>query len=142
MMVGEPQVVAENIEVFQPVLVRLSVFTPFTDSSAEMAMQENLQPEQAISGPNNDDLTRSDRRATFCANGTQAGESAGLMSGHTSGRNFGCAHPKGGHTRGHPRMSLRMFGCTHILDVRGCTLFGGRCAHPNCRDAYASHSVV
>jgi hypothetical protein len=29
MMVGEPQVVAENIEVFQPVLVRLSVFHSF-----------------------------------------------------------------------------------------------------------------
>jgi hypothetical protein len=32
-----------------------------------MAMHENLQPGQAISGPNNDALIRSDRRATFCA---------------------------------------------------------------------------
>ena len=55
--VGEPQVVAENIEVFSLFWGRLSVNGPFFGQFSRDGEARKIQPTQVISGPDNDALT-------------------------------------------------------------------------------------
>jgi len=51
MMVGEPQVVTENIEVFQPVLGSTVRKGPFFGQFSRGGDARKIQPTQAISSP-------------------------------------------------------------------------------------------